>query len=116
MKYLKKYNEKIDWDQFDDEDENPIKEIPYIKNGITYGKYYSLNNKKNNVFNLEDKIIYIGSQYNIKNKIGEIVDIVDDNDFEVYLIYFYDNVNGHKDCNIPRGHGWWVNYEDIKKI
>ena len=121
MKYLKKYNEDIDWD-FDDEDENPIKEIPYIKNGISYGislsevlKINPLSNLNYNI-KLEDKVVCIASDHLIKNKTGKIVDIHVQGGFIDYLIYFDEYIKGHDNNNIPIGHGWWVYEKYIKKI
>jgi hypothetical protein len=117
MKYLKKYNENIDWDWVQEED-NPYKEIPYEKDGVIYGKHMHINKVdiSDLKFQLEDRVKCLSSQdnnINIINKTGKIVDI---NLYDQYLIYFDINVDGHNDGNIPRGHAWWVNSNKLEKI
>lgn len=116
MKYIKKYNENIEWNFYEDE----TKELPYIKDGVIYGSELKeieeniLNKMK---FDLEDEIICVSAYDNnndIVNECGLVVDYnYEDNE---YLIFFYNHIGGHNENNIPDRHAWWVGENELRKL
>lgn len=112
---------KWDW-EFEEQDENDIK-IPYIKNNVIYGLNLSkitLDILKKFKFKLEDKILCSNykkiDNFLVKNKTGHVVDMYDDPNNGLYLIYFDVNVNGHDQNEIPFGHAWWCPGYSLIKI
>jgi len=98
----------MDWNEdWEEEDPNQVGKGPF-DDQLVYGK-------DGPHFKCGDRIKYIGSWEVLKNKIGTVVNNIDD---MLYFVCFDKNIGGieHVIHHIPDGHGTWVSKNDIRLI
>ncbi len=104
MKYIKLYESFDDFEEVWEEGELENPELEIDLTGVELGK-------GGPHFNVLDRVLCLypyGGNINVAGKVGYIIDYNGIN----YLVYFINDIHGHhrKDaCNIPDGHGWFVN-------